>query len=79
MLESRNLFGPWWCAYTFADTTLSGSADWRAYFTPLSEDGKYYTHMAEPTTQYVVASKDCKIRKLRLRSLTTWLQMSRNG
>lgn len=53
-------FGPWWCAYTFADTTLSGSADWRAYFTPLSEDGKYYTHMAELTTQYVVASKDCK-------------------
>lgn len=53
-------FGPWWCAYTFADTTLSGSADWRAYFTPLSEDGKYYTHMAEPTMQYVVASKDCK-------------------
>lgn len=53
-------FGPWWCAYTFADTTLSGSADWRAYFTPLSEDEKYYTHMAEPTTQYVVASKDCK-------------------
>ena len=53
-------FGPWWCAYTFADTTLSGSADWRAYFTPLSEDGNYYTHMAEPTTQYVVASKDCK-------------------
>ena len=53
-------FGPWWCAYTFADTTLSGSADWRAYFTPLSEDGKYYTHMAEPTPQYVVASKDCK-------------------
>lgn len=53
-------FGPWWCAYTFADTTLSGSADWRAYFTPLSEDVKYYTHMAEPTTQYVVASKDCK-------------------
>lgn len=53
-------FGPWWCAYTFADTTLSGSADWRAYFTPLSEDGKYYTHMTEPTTQYVVASKDCK-------------------
>lgn len=53
-------FGPWWCAYTFADTTLSGSADWRAYFTPLSEDGKYYTHMAEPTAQYVVASKDCK-------------------
>ncbi len=53
-------FGPWWCAYTFADTTLSGAADWRAYFTPLSEDGKYYTHMAEPTTQYVVASKDCR-------------------
>ena len=37
-------------AYTFADTTLSGSADWRAYFTPLSEDGKYYTHMAEPVS-----------------------------
>ena len=24
------------------------------------EDGNYYTHMAEPTTQYVVASKACK-------------------
>ncbi len=53
-------FGPWWSAYTFADTTLSGSADWQAYFTPLSEDGSFYTHMAEPTTQYVVASKECK-------------------
>ena len=53
-------FGPWWCAYTFADTTLSGSADWRAYFAPLSTDNKFYTHMAEPTSQFVVASKDCK-------------------
>lgn len=50
-------FGPWWSGYTVADATLAGAADWRAYFTPLSEDGNYYTHMAEPTTQYVVASK----------------------
>ena len=53
-------FGPWWCGYTVADATLAGAADWQAYFTPLSEDGNYYTHMAEPTTQYVVASKACK-------------------
>ena len=53
-------FGPWWSGYTVADATLAGSADWQAYFTPLSEDGNYYTHMAEPTTQYVVASKACK-------------------
>ena len=53
-------FGPWWCGYTVTDATLAGAADWHAYFTPLSEDGNYYTHMAEPTTQYVVASKACK-------------------
>ena len=53
-------FGPWWCGYTVGDATLAGEADWRAYFTPLSEDGNYYTHMAEPTTKYVVASKSCK-------------------
>lgn len=55
-----NQFGPWWCGYTVGDATLAGEADWRAYFTPLSEDGNYYTHMAEPTTKYVVASKSCK-------------------
>ena len=53
-------FGPWWSGYTVADATLAGAADWQAYFTPLSEDGNYYAHMAEPTTQYVVASKACK-------------------
>ena len=53
-------FGPWWCGYTVADATLAGQADWQAYFTPLSEDGNYYAHMAEPTTNYVVASKACK-------------------
>ena len=53
-------FGPWWCGYTVADATLAGEADWRAYFTPLSEDGKYYTHMPDPTSTYVVASKSCK-------------------
>ena len=53
-------FGPWWCGYTVGDATRAGEADWRAYFTPLSEDGNYYTHMAEPTTKYVVASKSCK-------------------
>ena len=53
-------FGPWWSGYTFADATLAGEADWRAYFTPLSEDGKYYTHMPDPTSTYVVVSKSCK-------------------
>ena len=53
-------FGPWWCGYTVADATLAGEADWRAYFTPLAEDGNYYTHMPNPTNKYVVASKNCK-------------------
>ena len=53
-------FGPWWCGYTVGDATLAQEADWQAYFTPLAEDGKFYTHMAEPTTKYVVASKQCK-------------------
>ena len=53
-------FGPWWCGYTVGDATLAQEADWQAYFTPLAEDGKFYTHMAEPTTKYVVASKECK-------------------
>ena len=43
-------FGPWWSGYTVADATLAGEADWRAYFTPLAEDGNYYTHMPNPTT-----------------------------
>lgn len=53
-------FGPWWCGYTVADATLAGEADWRAYFTPLAEDGNYYTHMSDPTSRYVVVSKSCK-------------------
>ena len=53
-------FGPWWSGYTVADATLAGEADWRAYFTPLAEDGNYYTHMPNPTSKYVVASKSCK-------------------
>ena len=53
-------FEPWWSGYTFADATLAGEADWRAYFTPLSEDGNYYTHMPDPTSKYVVVSKSCK-------------------
>jgi len=53
-------FGPWWSGYTFADATLAGEADWRAYFTPLSEDRNYYTHMPDPTSKYVVVSKSCK-------------------
>lgn len=53
-------FGPWWIGYTVSDATLAGEADWRAYFTPLSEDGKYYTHMPDPTSTYVVVSKSCK-------------------
>ena len=53
-------FEPWWCGYTVGDATMAGEADWRAYFTPLAEDGDYYTHMAEPTSRYVVASKSCK-------------------
>ena len=53
-------FGPWWSGYTVGDAILAGEADWRAYFTPLSEDGNYYTHMPDPTSKYVVVSKSCK-------------------
>lgn len=53
-------FGPWWAGYTIGDTILNGKIDWQAYNTPLSEDGSYYAHMAEPTSQYVVVNKNCK-------------------
>lgn len=53
-------FGPWWAGYTVADSLLSGKIDWQAYSAPLAADGKYYAHMAEPTTQYVVVNKNCK-------------------
>lgn len=53
-------FGPWWIGYTVSDATLAGEADWRAYFTPLAEDGNYYTHMSDPASTYVVVSKSCK-------------------
>ena len=53
-------FEPWYGGYTMSEAILAGEADWRAYFTPLSEDGKYYTHMPDPTSTYVVVSKSCK-------------------
>ena len=53
-------FQPWYAGYTMSEAILAGEADWRAYFTPLSEDGNYYTHMPNPTSKYVVASKSCK-------------------
>jgi putative aldouronate transport system substrate-binding protein len=53
-------FGPAWAAYTMADSLLSGKIDWQAYNAPLAADGKYYAHMPEPTTQYVVVNKNCK-------------------
>ena len=53
-------FEPWYGGYTMSEAILAGEADWRAYFTPLSEDGKYYTHMPNPTNNYLVVSKSCK-------------------
>lgn len=53
-------FGPWWAGYTIGDSILNGKADWQAYNTPLAKDGKYYAHMAEPTSQYIVVNKNCK-------------------
>ena len=53
-------FQPWYAGYTMSEAILAGEADWRAYFTPLSEDGNYYTHMPDPTSKYVVVSKSCK-------------------
>ncbi len=53
-------FGPWWAGYTVADSLLSGKIDWQAYNAPLASDGKYYAHMAEPTSQYIVVNKNCK-------------------
>ncbi len=84
-------FGPWWIGYTVSDATLAGAADWRAYFTPLSEDGKYYTHMPDPTRPYVVVSKACKnpeaaikiinylIKKNEQQWVDRWYYLHRNG
>lgn len=50
-------FGPWWCGYTIGDMALAGTADWQAYLSPLAGDGKFYSPMADPTTQYVCVRK----------------------
>ncbi len=50
-------FGPWWCGYTVDSVTLDGSQEWMAYMAPLAADGKFYSPMADPTTQYVCVRK----------------------
>ena len=50
-------FGPWWCGYTVDSVTLDGSQEWMAYMAPLASDGKFYSPMSDPTTQYVCVRK----------------------
>ena len=50
-------FGPWWCGYTVDSVTLDGSQEWAAYMAPLAGDGKFYSPMSDPTTQYVCVRK----------------------
>lgn len=50
-------FGPWWCGYTIGDMALAGSADWQCYLSPVAADGKFYSPMSDPTTQYVCVRK----------------------
>lgn len=50
-------FGPWWCGYTVDSVTLDGSQEWQAYMAPLAADGKFYSPMSDPTTQYVCIRK----------------------
>lgn len=50
-------FGPWWCGYTVDSVTLDGTQEWAAYMAPLAGDGKFYSPMSDPTTQYVCVRK----------------------
>lgn len=50
-------FGPWWCGYTIGDMCLDGSADWQCYLSPVASDGKFYSPMSDPTSQYVCVRK----------------------
>ena len=55
-----SFFGPWWCGYTVDSVTLDGTQEWAAYMAPLAGDGKFYSPMSDPTTQYVCVRKGCE-------------------
>lgn len=74
-------FGPWWTGYTMSDSFYGeNQIDWQAYNVPLNADGKFVVKTAAPTTQYIVASKNCtnpeaaaKIINLLLRDEQKWI------
>ncbi|HAE63084.1 MAG TPA: ABC transporter substrate-binding protein, partial [Eubacteriaceae bacterium] len=47
----------------------------QAYNAPLAADGKYYAHMAEPTTSYVVVNKNCKNPEAAMKIISYLLYM----
>ena len=53
-------FGAWWnMASPLKDMSANDdSVYWNCYTAPLTEDGKYNTHMMSPTTSYLVVNKD---------------------
>ena len=74
-------FGPSWTGYTIVDSVIKEGHDWQAYSAPLAEDGKFYSHMAAPTSQYVVVANQCaypeaaaKIISLLLRDEAKWIE-----
>ena len=53
-------FGPW-LEWLYSGRCYTGRRSrLESILTPLAEDGNYYTHMPNPTSKYVVASKSCK-------------------
>ncbi|HAL74648.1 MAG TPA: ABC transporter substrate-binding protein [Clostridiales bacterium] len=73
-------FAPWWMGYTVASPVMSGTMDWRAYLSPLANDGEYYSQISAPTSQYVVINKNCenpeaavKIINLLIRDAQKWV------
>ena len=74
-------FAPWWMGYTIAAPVMEGTMDWQAYLSPLTDDGKYYSQIAAPTSQYVVINKNCenpeaviKIINLLIRDAQKWVE-----
>jgi len=79
-------FGPWWCGYTIKAGILSGTMDWTAHCAPVSDDGKFYSKMAPPASQYIVVSKNCdypqaaiQIINLLLRDEQKWIEQGFNA
>ena len=56
--QAGMFFGPWWVGYNLKDALANNpEADWQAYPSPLTSDGKWSVHMMNPSDNFCVVRK----------------------